>query len=88
MEKVIVIGVDSDEKIFVKCLPYMNDVQLEADVFDYIGDSTFYVIYEEDLDVLEDALDNMYAPIKSIKKGRKKWKLSIKYTKMFIIRGF
>ena len=71
MEKVIVIGVDSDEKIFVKCLPYMNDVQLEADVFDYIGDSTFYVVYEEDLDVLEDALDNMYAPIKSIKKGRK-----------------
>jgi DNA invertase Pin-like site-specific DNA recombinase len=68
MEKVIVVGVDSDEKIFVKCLSYTNDVQLEADVFDYIGDSTFYVIYEEDLDDLEDALDDMYIPVREGKK--------------------
>ena len=65
MEKVIVVGTDSEGKIFIKCFSYLNDTQLEADVFDKIGNNDFLVIYEEDLDALEDALDSMYVSEKN-----------------------
>lgn len=68
MEKVIVVGVDSEDRIFIKAFDHETDAQLENDVEDYIGESSFFIIYEEDLDDLEEALEAMYAPAK----GRKK----------------
>ena len=63
MEKVIVVATDSDEYLFVKCFPYIDDAQLEEAVADYIGKCTFYVIYQEDLDTLEEALAEARSPV-------------------------
>ena len=68
MEKVLVVAVDSNEKIFIQCYPYVSDFQLEMDVTNDIGECTFFVVYDEDLDELEDALDEMYIPIRKGKK--------------------
>lgn len=60
MEKVIIVSVDKKERLFIKCFPYKNDFQLEMDVEEVIGkNTTFYVIYREDVDDLETALTDM-----------------------------
>lgn len=65
MERVIVISTDSDECLFVKSFDYYNDDQLADDVYSYIEPgTTFFVIYKEDLDLLEEALEDMEAPVR------------------------
>ena len=62
MERVIVVATDEDENLFIKTFNYIDDNQLQEEVQGYIGECTFYVIYDEDLDQLEEAIEDMETP--------------------------